>query len=263
MLLIGRPMLSTIDVELVGRNDLADRLLRRRRTDRPFPRRACRSARARASGSGRRRRPGRSCGRGTAPARTKRTTKPQEADHERARDARARARAGRGSRRGSARSARSKPRWKRDQRIARRRLAPCARRARACGCSRYFAIVGTSVRDRMNEQIIANITASAIGTNRKRATPSRKNIGTNTMQMQSSETKAGVTICAAPSRIAVLDVLALLEMPVDVLDRHRRVVDQDADRERQAAERHDVERLAERRRAARSRRAPTAGSRSR
>ena len=39
-------------------------------------------------------------------------------------------------------------------------------------------MVGTSVRDRMNDQIIANITASAIGTNRKRATPVRKNIGT-------------------------------------------------------------------------------------
>ena len=64
-------------------------------------------------------------------------------------------------------------------------------------------MVGTSVRDRMNDQIIANITASAIGTNRKRATPWRKNIGTNTMQMQSSETKAGVTICRAPSMIAV------------------------------------------------------------
>ena len=47
--------------------------------------------------------------------------------------------------------------------------------------------------------------------------------------------------------IAVSTVLALLEVPVDVLDRHRRVVDQDADRERQAAQRHDVERLAERR----------------
>ena len=53
----------------------------------------------------------------------------------------------------------------------------------------------------MNDQIIANITASAIGTNRKRATPCRKNIGTNTMQMHSSETKAGVTIWLAPSRI--------------------------------------------------------------
>ena len=55
----------------------------------------------------------------------------------------------------------------------------------------------------MNEHTIAAITASAIGTKRNRATPVRKNIGTNTMQMHSSETKAGVTICAAPSRIEV------------------------------------------------------------
>ena len=41
--------------------------------------------------------------------------------------------------------------------------------------------------------------------------------------------------------------LAMLEMPVDILDRHRRVVDQDADRQRQSAERHDVERFADRR----------------
>ncbi len=108
-------------------------------------------------------------------------------------------------------------------------------------------MVGTSVRDRMNDQIIANITASAIGTNRKRDTPVRKNIGTNTMQMQSSETKAGVTICAGAVENGRLDLLALLQMPVDVLDRHRGVVDQDADREREAAERHDVEGLADRR----------------
>ena len=49
---------------------------------------------------------------------------------------------------------------------------------------------------------MANITLSAIGTNRKRATPLRKNIGMNTMQMHSSETKAGTTICEAPSMIA-------------------------------------------------------------
>ena len=113
--------------------------------------------------------------------------------------------------------------------------------------SRWLAIVGTSVRDRKNEQIMANITASAIGTNRKRGTPSRKNIGTNTMQMQSSETKAGVTICRAPSMIAVFHLLAMLEMVVDVLDRHRRVIDEDADGERQSAERHDVECFANRR----------------
>src|SRR6202163_1821110 len=64
-------------------------------------------------------------------------------------------------------------------------------------------MVGTSVRDSRNDQILANITASAIGTNRKRATPVRKNIGTNTMQMHSSETKAGVTIWLAPSMIEV------------------------------------------------------------
>ena len=40
------------------------------------------------------------------------------------------------------------------------------------------------------------------------------------------------------------DVLALLEVVVDVLDRHRRVVDENADRERKAAERHDVDRFA-------------------
>ena len=37
--------------------------------------------------------------------------------------------------------------------------------------------------------------------------PCSKNIGTNTMQMHSSETNAGPTICAAPSRIAVFTVL--------------------------------------------------------
>ena len=67
------------------------------------------------------------------------------------------------------------------------------------------------------------------------------------MQMQSSETKAGVDDLRGAVQDRGLDLLALLEMPVDVLDRHRRVVDQDADRQREAAQRHDVERLAERR----------------
>ena len=49
---------------------------------------------------------------------------------------------------------------------------------------------------------MANTTASASGTNRYRATPLRKNIGRNTMQMQSVETSAGTAICAAPSRMA-------------------------------------------------------------
>ena len=44
----------------------------------------------------------------------------------------------------------------------------------------------------------------------------------------------------------LLDLLALLKMPVDVFDGDRRVVDQNADRQCEAAERHDVERLADR-----------------
>ena len=42
---------------------------------------------------------------------------------------------------------------------------------------------------------------TAIGTNRNRATPVRKNIGTNTMQMQSVETNTGTPISPAPARI--------------------------------------------------------------
>ena len=41
---------------------------------------------------------------------------------------------------------------------------------------------------------MANTTASASGTNRNFETPARKNIGRNTMQMQSVETKAGTAI---------------------------------------------------------------------
>ncbi|MPN13791.1 hypothetical protein SDC9_161117 [bioreactor metagenome] len=66
----------------------------------------------------------------------------------------------------------------------------------------YITRVGTSVRDNTYEAIMANTTAWASGTNSDRATPVRKNIGTNTMQMQRVETKAGAAISAAPSRMA-------------------------------------------------------------
>ncbi len=71
--------------------------------------------------------------------------------------------------------------------------------------------------------------------------PGKKNIGTNTMQMEISDTKAGATICCAPSKIACLNRFPLLQMPVDVLDRHRGIIDEDADREREPAQRHDVQ----------------------
>src|SRR6202049_606891 len=61
-------------------------------------------------------------------------------------------------------------------------------------------MVGTIVRDRKYEANMAKTTDSASGTNRYRATPDSKNIGANTMQMESVDTKAGVAICDALSR---------------------------------------------------------------
>ena len=69
------------------------------------------------------------------------------------------------------------------------------------------------------------------------------------MQMQRVETSAGTAICAAPSRIACADFLALLQVALDVFDFHRGVVHQDAHGQRQAAQRHDVDGLAQRARA--------------
>ncbi len=89
------------------------------------------------------------------------------------------------------------------------------------------------------------MTLSAMGTNRNRAMPSRKNIGTKTMQMHSNDTKAGTTICEAPSMIAVSTGLPLFQMIVDALDGHGRFVDQYADGQSEAAQRHDIERLAQ------------------
>ena len=78
-----------------------------------------------------------------------------------------------------------------------------SRRGRRCfAFNKYIASVGTSVRERMYDASMANTTASARGTKRYRATPLKKNIGRNTMQMQSVDTRAGTAICAAPSRMA-------------------------------------------------------------
>src|SRR5271163_1269760 len=61
-------------------------------------------------------------------------------------------------------------------------------------------MVGTMVRERKYEANMANTTASARGTNEYRATQESRNIGANTMQIESVATKAGVAICAALSR---------------------------------------------------------------
>ena len=65
------------------------------------------------------------------------------------------------------------------------------------------------------------------------------------MQMESVETKAGAAICCAPSSTARTSGLLHGHVAVRVLDFDRGVVHQDADGQRQAAQRHDVDGLAE------------------
>jgi hypothetical protein len=71
-----------------------------------------------------------------------------------------------------------------------------------CARSRKAAIVGTSVRERMKEAIIAKMMASASGRNRYPETPDNWNSGNQTIQMQSVETKVGITIWFAASMMA-------------------------------------------------------------
>ena len=64
-----------------------------------------------------------------------------------------------------------------------------------------------------------------------------------------SRRRPAAPISPAPTRIASLQLGAHVQVALDVLDGHDRLVDQDADRERQPAQRHQVERLARARRA--------------
>ena len=93
---------------------------------------------------------------------------------------------------------------------------------------------------------MAKTTASASGTKRYFATPPRKNIGTKTMQMDKGGDEGGNRDLRGAVEDGLLDLLALLEIAVDVLDFDGGVVHQDADRQRQAAQRHDVDGLAQR-----------------
>jgi len=107
--------------------------------------------------------------------------------------------------------------------------------------------VGTTVRDRKYEASMANTTASASGTNRYRATPDSKNIGANTMQMESVETKAGVAIamhCRGQLRHVLIGLC--LAIAIDVFDFDRGVVHQNADCQSEPTECHNVDGFADR-----------------
>ena len=76
--------------------------------------------------------------------------------------------------------------------------------------------------------------------------PLRKNIGRNTTQMARVETKAGDRDLLGAVEDRRHQRLAHVQVAVDVLHLDGRIVDQDADRERETAEGHDVDRLVQR-----------------
>ena len=115
--------------------------------------------------------------------------------------------------------------------------------SRRCERIRYLNSTGTSVKDSARLAISDRHTDSDSGENRYLAVPCSRKIGTNTMQMHSVESRVGTPTSPAPSMIASSSGSPIAHVALDVLDHDRAVIDQDADRQRKAAERHGVERL--------------------
>ena len=92
---------------------------------------------------------------------------------------------------------------------------------------------------------MAKTTASAKGTNRKRATPVRKNMGTKTILIESVETNAGMAICCALSRIAWCNSFPAANWRSAIFDFDRGIIHQDSHGQRESAEGHDVDGLAQ------------------
>ena len=89
-----------------------------------------------------------------------------------------------------------------------------------------------------------NPTASDSGTNSCRPTPTMKNDGTNTARMQNIESSRAMAVRLHASTTARARETPGSMLRVNVLDLHRGLVHQHAHRQRQAAQRHDVDGLA-------------------
>ena len=107
-------------------------------------------------------------------------------------------------------------------------------------------MVGTMVRDRKYEASMAKTTASASGTKRYLRNPAQK----KHRHKHDADGKRGDEGRNGNLRRAIqnglLDLLAHLQIAIDVFNLDRGVVDQNADRQRQSTQRHDVDGLAQR-----------------
>ncbi len=115
-----------------------------------------------------------------------------------------------------------------------------------------IASVGTSVRERMYDASIANTTASG----ERHEQVARHAREKEHRHEHDADAQASTRAREPRSRPRLREShragsLPMCRVPFDVLDRHRGIVDENAHREREAAERHDVDGLA-RARAARA-----------
>ena len=111
--------------------------------------------------------------------------------------------------------------------------------------SRYLRQrMGVTVRETRKLIMSAKAMVSASGMKRLRATPVRKTTGKNTTMVVMVETKMGMATSWAAASTALRPVASQLQVPVDVLELHDRVVDEPPHAQRQPAQGEDVERLA-------------------
>ena len=106
-------------------------------------------------------------------------------------------------------------------------------------------MVGMRVRESRYDAIMAKTTAMASGVNRYLAAPVSSSTGTNTMQMaeRGNESRGGDLLRAIQH--GAHQRLLHGHVAVGVLDFHGGVVHQDADGQRQAAQGHHVDGLAQ------------------
>ena len=123
----------------------------------------------------------------------------------------------------------------------RTRRAPCGRDRERI---RKLNSTGTSVNDSARLAISETQTESDSGENRYLAVPCSRNTGTKTMQMRDRRKHGRHADFAGPVDDGVCQRVRRMHMALDVLDDHRAVVDEDADGQREAAERHRVQGLA-------------------
>ncbi len=102
---------------------------------------------------------------------------------------------------------------------------------------------GTRLLDSRYDAIIENATASDSGTKSCRLTPTMKNDGTNTARMQNIESRRAIAVRLHASTTARARETPGQHLRVNVLDLHRRLIHQHAHRQRQPAQRHDVDGL--------------------